>query len=110
MAKRKRRYKTEEMRALVARYENSGLGRKAFCVSEKINEQTFYYWFKKLKREAPSVADQNKLAADFVPIAPPANFNVPSVITIELPTSIRVTIPLEYATADLCALIRGLSC
>lgn len=51
-----------EAKALVGRYQMSGLGVKAFCAEEMINPATLYYWLKRLR------ALRNQEASTLVPV------------------------------------------
>jgi len=51
-----------EAKALVGRYQMSGLSVKAFCAEEMINPVTLYYWLKRLR------VLQNQETSTLVPV------------------------------------------
>lgn len=48
---KKRQYTKEEMLAVCADWQQSGLGRKAYCSQIGLATSTFFYWVKKFKLE-----------------------------------------------------------
>ena len=54
MAKAIVRRKPADGEQLVAEYEASGLGRKAFCAARSISVNTLDYWRRRAQRSAPS--------------------------------------------------------
>ena len=57
MAMRKdvaRRRSRADGERLVAQFEQSGLGRRAFCAARSIPVNTLDYWRRRLRREAPA--------------------------------------------------------
>lgn len=51
-----RRAKQEQMEALVASYQSSGLTQREFCVQEDIKLPTFSYWYRKVHGKAEAVS------------------------------------------------------
>lgn len=56
-----------EGRQLIAEYEASGLGRRAFCASRSISVNTLDYW---RRRGKPGRATRPPAASEFVELAP----------------------------------------
>lgn len=56
--------RTEHWKAVVLEANNSGLPKREWCAQNKINEKTFYYWQRKLRRmEAEKMLSSDALPA-----------------------------------------------
>jgi transposase-like protein len=53
---KKTRHSQEEMKALYASWQQSGMNKKAFCQQIGIPHATFFYWIKKLSSKEPASA------------------------------------------------------
>lgn len=71
-----RRANQEQMEAMVASYQSSGLTQREFCIQENIKLPTFSYWYRKV------VTKSESMTSGFTEIAAPVH-----------PTSLEVVFP-----------------
>jgi hypothetical protein len=71
--------------AIMARYRQSGLGRRQFCEAEGLVPRTFAKWERRLRRqEGPK--------GQFVAVPSPLGVSGPWAVEVELPTGVRLRV------------------
>lgn len=70
---------------IIARYRQSGLGRREFCVEEGLVPRTFEKWERRLRRK-------DTKAGQFVELAAPSSESGPWAVEVELPNGVRLRV------------------
>jgi hypothetical protein len=70
---------------IVARYRQSGLGSREFCVAEGLVPRTFEKWARRLRRK-----DGNK--GQFVEVPAPLGVSGPWAVEVEFPNGVRLRV------------------
>ena len=79
----KRDIKSRKMRAVVERYQKSGMGPSKFAASQGLNLNQLKYWIKKLKEEkTPS--------SGFIQLAAPLPAPVSCLLEIDYPNGVKI--------------------
>lgn len=97
----KTRYTKQKMLAYYKEWQESGLGKKAYCTQKGLTPSTFFYWIKKLNLQKqscptpsislPSAAGFTQLAlATETDLAPAQNNTTGMVLEIEYPSGARL--------------------
>jgi hypothetical protein len=71
----KTRYTKQKMLAYYKEWQESGLGKKAYCIQKGLTASTFFYWIKKLalqKQSCPTPSISSPSAAGFTELTLPA--------------------------------------
>jgi hypothetical protein len=74
-----------QWREIIARYRQSGLGRKEFCEQEGLTFRTFEEWERRQRR-----AERSK--GQFVAVAAPSVTPSPWAVEVEFPTGVRLRV------------------
>jgi transposase-like protein len=72
----KRRYTKQKMLAYYKEWQESGLGKKAYCQQKGLTASTFFYWIKKLDLQKQSCPTPS--AAGFTELTLPAHIQIPA--------------------------------
>jgi hypothetical protein len=72
----KRRYTKQKMLAYYKEWQESGLGKKAYCGQKGLTASTFFYWIKKLALQKES--NPTPSAAGFTELTLPASIQIPA--------------------------------
>jgi hypothetical protein len=77
----KTRYTKQKMLAYYKEWQESGLGKKAYCQQKGLTASTFFYWIKKLalqKQSCPTPSISSPSAAGFTQLTLPAHTQIPA--------------------------------
>jgi hypothetical protein len=70
---------------IIARYRQSGMGRRQFCEEEGVTLRTFENWYRRLRRSETS-------KGKFVEIPAPVGTAGPWAVEVEFPTGVRLRV------------------
>jgi hypothetical protein len=70
---------------IIARYRQSGLGRREFCVAEGLVPRTFAKWERRLRRKEPK-------PGQFVEVPTPQVGSGPWAVEVEFPNGVRLRV------------------
>ena len=70
---------------IIARYRQSGLGSREFCVAEGLVPRTFEKWERRLRRKDPP-------KGQFVAVPTPPVVSGPWAVEVEFPTGVRLRV------------------
>jgi hypothetical protein len=70
---------------IIARYRQSGLGSREFCVAEGLVPRTFEKWERRLRRREGS-------KGQFVAVPPPLVVSEPWAVEVEFPNGVRLRV------------------
>ena len=70
---------------IIARYRQSGLGRRQFCEAEGLVPRTFAKWERRLRRREPK-------KGQFVEVPTPSGAREPWAVEVEFPTGMRLRV------------------
>lgn len=93
---KKTHYTKQKMLAYYKEWQESGLGKKAYCSQRGLNASTFFYWIKKLALQKESLSSSS--TAGFTELALPAQIQTAAqandgaslVLEIEYPSGARL--------------------
>jgi hypothetical protein len=74
-----------EWQAIIARYRQSGMGMKEFCVQEELTLRTFEEWYRRSRR-----AERSK--GQFVEVKAPSVAASPWAVEVEFPNGVRLRV------------------
>ena len=84
------------------RWKGSGLSIVKFCEQEKVSQQSFFHWRKRLKQEASAAVGKPQ----FVELLPPA-WTEPVDLKISLPGGAIVHVPPNSSMEVITAVVRA---
>ena len=84
------------------RWKGSGLSIVKFCEQEKVSQQSFFHWRKRLKQEAPAAVGKPQ----FVELLPPV-WTEPAELKISLPGGAIVHVPQNSSVEVITAVVRA---
>ena len=84
------------------RWKGSGLSIVKFCEQEKVSQQSFFHWRKRLKQEVSASAGKPQ----FVELLPPAWIE-PAELKISLPGGAIVHVPHNSSVEVITAVVRA---
>ena len=70
---------------ILARYRQSGLGRRDFCVAEGLVPRTFAKWERRLRRK-------DGMKGEFVEVPAPHGVSGPWAVEVEFPNGVRLRV------------------
>jgi transposase-like protein len=86
----KTRYTKQKMLAYYKEWQESGLGKKAYCTQKGLTSSTFFYWIKKLALQKESFPTPSA-AAGFTELTLPAQVDAGNIVVeIEYPSGVRL--------------------
>ena len=84
------------------RWKGSGLSIVKFCEQEKVSQQSFFHWRKRLKQEASAAVGKPQ----FVELLPPV-WTEPAELKISLPGGAIVHVPQNSSVEVITAVVRA---